>query len=316
MRILCLIPGGIGEQILFFPTLKDLKQQYPNAAIDVVVEPTAKAAYRVCQDVNDTIVFDYKDRNSLADYLNILGVIRDREYDVAITLSNRWTLGLLLWLNGIPVRIGYRTNNFAWILSNSIELKSEQYTAYMYHDLLQGLGIGTPCPEVKITVPKPDITWAEAQQKRLDIKEAGYILISDNRDRDMDDVYPISQWKQIVRDIQSKQPSVSVVLLQTSEDKTQTKSLLQAFPDLKAIEPSDVGKLAATIAGANLLLCTDNASMQLSVAVGTYTIALFDRVEVNKLLPPNSDRYIGIRSSSGKIADIKPETVLDRIWRG
>jgi ADP-heptose:LPS heptosyltransferase len=314
MRILCLIPGGIGEQILFFPTLKDLKQQYPNAAIDVVVEPTAKAAYRVCQDVNDTIVFDYKDRNSLADYLNILGVIRDREYDVAITLSNRWTLGLLLWLNGIPVRIGDRTKNFAGILSNPIDLKSEQYTAYMYHDLLRGLGISTPCPEVKITVPKSDITWAEAQQKRLDIKEAGYILISDNRD--MGDAYPISQWKQIVKDIQSKQPSVSVVLLQTLEDETQTKSLLQVYPDLKVIKPSDIGKLAATIAGANLLLCTDNTAMQLSVAVGTYTIALFDRVEINKLLPPNSDRYIGIRSSSGKIADIKPETVLDKIWRG
>jgi ADP-heptose:LPS heptosyltransferase len=315
MRILCLIPGGIGEQILFFPTLKDLKQQYPNAAIDVVVEPTAKSAYRVCQDVNDTIVFDYKDRNSLADYLNILGVIRDREYDIAISLSNRWTLGLLLWLNGIPVRIGYR-KNFSWILSNPIELKSEQYTAYMYHDLLRGLNINTPCPELKITVPKQDINWAEAQQKRLDIKEAGYILISDNRARDTDDVYPISQWKQIVRDIQSKQPSVSVVLLQTTEDETQTKSLLQACPELKVIKPSDVGKLAATIAGANLLLCTDNTSMQLSVAVGTYTIALFDRFEINKLLPPNSDRYIGIRSSSGKIADIKPETVLDKIWRG
>jgi ADP-heptose:LPS heptosyltransferase len=315
MRILCLIPGGIGEQILFFPTLRDLKQQYPNAAIDVVVEPTAKTAYRVCQDVNDTIVFDYKDRNSLADYLNILGVIRDREYDVAITLSNRWTLELLLWLNGIPIRIGYRTN-FAWIISKAIELKSEQYTAHMYHDLLQGLDIGTPCPEIKITVPKQDINWAEAQQKSLDIKEAGYILISDNRDRDVDDAYPTSQWKQIVKDIQNKQPSVSVVLLQTSEDATLTKSLLQACPNLKVIKPSDVGKLAATIAGANLLLCTDNTSMQLSVAVGTYTIALFDLNAIDKLLPPNSDRYIGIRASSGKIADIKPETVLDKIWRG
>ena len=46
MRILALVPGGIGDQILFFPTLDDLKKAHPDAQIDVVVEPRAKSAYR------------------------------------------------------------------------------------------------------------------------------------------------------------------------------------------------------------------------------------------------------------------------------
>lgn len=311
MRILCLVPGGIGEQILFFPTLRDLKQRYTNVAIDVIVEPNAKAAYRVCQDVSDTIVFDYKDRSSLADYLNILGVIRDREYDVALSLSNRWTLGLLLWLNGIPVRIGYKTN-FSWVLSDPIELKQEQYNAYKYHDLLQGLDIRTPCLELKITVPKSDINWAEAEQQRLDIKDSGYILLCDR----LDSGYPISQWKKIVADIQNKQPSVAVVLLQTSDDSTWIKAMMETTPNLKVIKPSDVGKSAAAIAGANLMLCNDPDCLQLAVAVGTYTIALFDRTDAKKLLPPNSDRYIGIQSPSDRLADIKPEAILEQLWRG
>lgn len=311
MRILCLVPGGIGEQILFFPTLKNLKQHYANVAIDVVVEPNAKAAYRVCQDVSETIVFDYKDRSSLADYLNILGIIRDREYDAAISLSNRWTLGLLLWLNGIPVRIGYQSQ-FSWVFSHLIGLKKEQYTAYMYHDLLQGLGIHTPCPEVKISVPKSDINWAEAEQQRLEIKDSGYILLSDR----INSGYPIRQWQKIVTDIQQKQPSVSVVLVQTSEETTWIKAMKQACPNLKVIKPSDVGKQAAAIAGANLMLCTDNAALQLAVAVGTYTIALFDRNEAQKLIPPNSDRYFGIQSPSESLADIKPETVIEQLFRG
>ena len=41
MRILALVPGGIGDQILFFPTLENLKTQYPNSTIDVMVEPRA-----------------------------------------------------------------------------------------------------------------------------------------------------------------------------------------------------------------------------------------------------------------------------------
>ena len=89
MRILALVPGGIGDQILFFPALDDLKKAYPDARLDVVVEPRAQSAYRVSKSVDDTILFDFKGSNSLADFANLLGVMRDREYDGAIAFFIR-----------------------------------------------------------------------------------------------------------------------------------------------------------------------------------------------------------------------------------
>ena len=47
MRVLALVPGGIDDQILFFPTLRQLHQAIPQAEIDVVVEPQAKDAYQL-----------------------------------------------------------------------------------------------------------------------------------------------------------------------------------------------------------------------------------------------------------------------------
>jgi ADP-heptose:LPS heptosyltransferase len=320
MRILALVPGGIGDQILFFPTLETLKGQYPNAAIDVLIEPRAKAAYRVCKNVDEVLFFDYKDRNSLADYLNLLGIIRDREYDVALSVVNRWTVGLLLWLNGIPRRISYQ-NKFSWFLTNPVPLKQEQYIPRMYHDLLRGLGINVPCPPVRVNLPKEDINWAETEQKRLEIKDSGYILIYDSSPRltssqGIDRTYPVTLWKKIVADIQQKQPDLPVVLLQSFDNGEWIGRIMETGADLKAIAPPDLGKLAAIIAGANLMLCTDSVPMHLSVAVATYTIALFGPTDAKKLLPSESESYIGIQSTTGKIADIKPETVLEQIWRG
>jgi ADP-heptose:LPS heptosyltransferase len=320
MRILALVPGGISEQILFFPTLEDLKQKYPNSAIDVLIEPRAKAAYQVCPSVHEVLVFDYKDRNGLADYLNLLGIIRDREYDIAITVSQRWTVELLLWLNGIPGRVGYKTKT-SWFLTEAVPLKSEQYVAYRYHDLLQGFGITAPCPPLKINVPPEDIAWAEALQKRLDIKESGYILIyggsgSLAQTRGSDASYPVAQWQHILDDIGQKQPNLPVVFLQDPEEANWIVSLMEGHPSLKVVSPPDIGKLAALIAGANLMVCTDSVPMHLAVAVGTYTIALFGPTEAAKWLPPARERYIGIQSPTGNIADIKPETVLEKIWRG
>ncbi len=147
MRILALVPGGIGDQILFFPTLDDLKQSYPNAQIDVIVEPRAKSAYRVCKSVKEVLTYNFKDRNSMADWGNLLGIIRDREYEAVISLGQRWSVGLLLWLTGIPQRVGYSGNNNGLFLTNPVPLKKEQYAAPMYHDLLQGFKIKNPCPK-------------------------------------------------------------------------------------------------------------------------------------------------------------------------
>lgn len=318
MRIVALVPGGIGDQILFFPTLDDLKQNYPQAEIDVVVEPRAMDAYRVCKSVSDVIRFDFKDRNSLADWGNILGVIRDREYDIALCAGQTWSVGPLLWLTGITPRIGFSGNGKMYF-TNTVPLKTEQYAPCMYHDLLQGLGITSPCPEVKINVPKQDIQWAEAEQKRLGISESAYVLIhggsSQLSETKGNDTYPMENWRQIIQDFKQRQPDLPIVLVLESPDRTLVSQLLQSFPDIKVTACEDIGKLAAMIAGASLMLCTDGVAMHLAVAVQTYTIGLFGPTEPNKLLP-KSDRFLTIKSPTGKLADIPPNTVLERVWAG
>ncbi|MBW4595225.1 MAG: glycosyltransferase family 9 protein [Brasilonema angustatum HA4187-MV1] len=319
MRIVALVPGGIGDQILFFPTLDDLKHYYPNAQVDVVVEPRSKTAYRVSKSVHDVLAFDYKDRNSMADWGNLIGTIRDREYDVAIALGQSALVGVLLWLTGIPTRIGYKSKGSIF-LTNSVPLKTEQYAACMYHDLLQGLGINSPTPELAVNVPVPDIDWATKEQQRLGIKETGYVLIHGGssalaKTKGLDKVYPVANWRQIIQDFQQKQPEMPVVVIQGPEDEEFVRSLKQSVPNIKISSPDDIGKLTAMIAGANLMLCTDSAPMHLSVAVQTYTIALFGPTNPAKLLP-TSDKFLAIKSSTGKMADISPQLVLEKIWGG
>lgn len=320
MRIVALVPGGIGDQILFFPTLDDLKQVYPNAQIDVVVEPRAKDAYRVSKSVTNTILFDFKDRNSLADWGNLLGVLRDREYDVVISLGRRWAVGFLLWLTGIPTRVGYAGSAGQTFLTNPVPLKTGQYAAEMYHDLLQGVGIMTPCPEVAISVPAKDLDWADAERQRLGIQSSGYVLIHGGSSqlaklKGIDKIYPIENWLGIIQDFQQRQPDLPIVIAQGPDDTELVEALVAANSKLKVTTPGDIGKLAAMIAGANLMLCTDSAPMHLAVAVKTYTLALFGPTDPKKLLP-DSNRFVGIKSLSGNMADISPQVVLEKVWGG
>ncbi|MBN3870670.1 glycosyltransferase family 9 protein [Nostoc sp. JL33] len=318
MRVVALVPSGIGDQILFFPTLDDLKRHYPNAQIDVVVEPRSKAAYQVSKSVHEVLAFDFKDRNSLADWGNLVGTIRDREYDVAIAVKQNWLVALLLWLTGIPIRIGYQGKGSAF-LTHAVPFKPSQYAAELYHDLLQPLGIKTPVPELAVNVPKPDIEWAQKEQKRLGVHETGYILIDGgsgqlSQAKEPDKIYPVEKWQQIIQNFQQKQPDLPVVVIKGLDDEQFVRSL-ESSSDIKVTAPDDIGKLTAIIAGANLMLSTDTAALQLSVAVQTYTIALFGPSVPAKLLPKN-DKFLAIESPTGKTADISPNAVLEKIWAG
>ena len=168
-----------------------------------------------------------------------------------------------------------------------------------------------------MNVPTEDISWAEAEQQRLEIKDSGYIMLYGDGDSvgAARDKYPLSSWQKIIDDIQQRQTGLTVFLLQTTENREWVTATIAANNNLVAIAPPDIGKLAAMIAGANLILCTDSVPMQLAIAVKTYTIALFGATDSKKRLSESSDNCVAIQSDSGRIADIQPETVIEKIWQ-
>lgn len=314
MRILALVPGGIADQILFFPTLVDLKEKYPNAIVDVIVEPKAKSAYRVCSQVNKVLTFEFFDRNGLVEYFDLFGKIREVEYDITVNAVQDWNLGLLLWLNGIPVRVGYEMDN-AWMLSKPVPLNSKQYLAHQYHDLVKGLDVNKPCPKLQVSIPDEDLDWADAERSRLDIKESGYILFHSFTATDPDRVYPVSQWERIVRDIANTKPNLPVVLLNNQDNDEWVETMIADIPNLKVTQPSDVGKEAAIIAAADRLICTESAAMQLSVAVNTYTVGIFGYTDVSRVLPVDNDRIFAVEPTTARsISSVQPGEVLTKLW--
>jgi ADP-heptose:LPS heptosyltransferase len=320
MRLLALVPGGIGDQILFFPTLDSLKLQYSQAQIDVVVEPRAAGAYRVYQTVSKVWNFDFKANNSLAEWGNLIGNIREQEYDAVLSLGKSRSVGFLLWLTGIPKRVSYLGKG-ALFLTDPVTLSPEQYAAQMYHDLLKGFGINLTCPPLKLNLLKTDLDWSLQEQQRLQVAQSGYILIHGGssqlaRRKGIDKIYPAASWVEVIQDLQAKLPNLPVVLINGPEDREFVSAVSQALPHILTTSPGDIGKLAAMIAAANLMLCTDSAPMHLGVAVGTSLLALFGPTDPLKLLPSDRPQIKYVRSADGQpISSILPSEILAKLWQ-
>ncbi|MDJ0705550.1 MAG: glycosyltransferase family 9 protein [Leptolyngbyaceae cyanobacterium MO_188.B28] len=317
MRILALVPGGIGDQILFFPTLDSLKRSFPKAEIDVVVDPTAVEAYRVSKVVHRIIPYNFEIRNSPADWANLLGVIRDREYEVSLSLCNNWSINLLLWLTGIRTRVGYGQSANPFFLTETVPRKPDQYLAHQFHDLLRGLGIATPCPDLAINVPEEDIAWADQDRAQLGLQNRGYVLIYSTASSALETPdthsYPAKNWTAIIQDFQKRQPDLPIVAIQTPENQPLMSELTKRVPVLKISKPENLGQMAALIAGADLMLCTESDPMQLAVALKVFTLGLFGSQDPTKLIPQN-ERFLAIQSPTNKLSDIAAEDVLKKVW--
>ncbi|MEB3294868.1 MAG: glycosyltransferase family 9 protein [Synechococcales bacterium] len=313
MRILALVPGGISDQLLFFPTLDALKNRYPDAQIDVVVETGSKDAYRVSKSVRDVIIFEFQGRNSLADWGNLLGVMRDREYEVALSLVNDWSTGLMLWLSGIPTRVGYSGGSGSGFFTAALPHQPKQYRAAEYHGLLQGLAIASPLPELAVKVSSRDLEWADGERQRLGLVSGGYVVIAGATDESQP-AYPVNNWKQILEDFQKKQPDLALVVVRTL-DAPFADHLLELLPTVKLSTPENLGQQVALLAGASLVLCCNGVTMHLAIATQAFTLALFGQEDPKQLLP-SGDRILGLKSSTGTFADIAPSTVLEKVWGG
>ncbi|MDG2992287.1 glycosyltransferase family 9 protein [Candidatus Synechococcus calcipolaris G9] len=314
-NVIAFVPGGIGDQILFFPTLDDLKHHYPEIHLDVVAEPRAIAAYRLNAAVDKVIPFDFKNRNALADWSNLIGTIREGEYEAILSLGKSLPVRLLLWLTGIPQRVGFGSSSFG-LLTHPVSLNKDQYSGAMYHDLLKGFGITTPAPLPTITIADADHAWAQAEQERLGLGR-DYLLIHGGSSqlaiaKGINKIYPVPAWAEVIKQLKTRNAERAIAVVQGPEDQEWVSHLKQIVPSISVVSPPDLGKLAAFIAAAGWMLCTDSGPMHIGVAARTRLVALFGPTDPAKLLPADA-RFIAIKSATGQMADISAVEIVDAI---
>lgn len=189
---------------------------------------------------------------------------------------------------------------------------AKEYAAVQNHNLLMALNIEQICPPIKVNLPKNDLDWVTNEQKRLGIHQSGFILLNCGAFAN----YPAESWAAIATDIKSKSPNLPIVVIDSVNNADLLKQLNSKVSNLLISSPTDIGKLTALIASANLFICAEGDAMQLGVAVGTSLVAILGSgISASEFLPIAEKRIKYVQASNGQsIKAIAPETVLAKIW--
>ena len=289
-NILLINFGGIGDEILFLPTIKSIKEAYPSAKITLVLEPRSKSIQNLCGYIDQTIGIDIKGKNKYSELIKFYFKALFGNYDLVISSGANKLIPILLFLTGIKVRIGYDSGFLTQkLLTKAIKLNKNQYAARMYHDLVSDI--------TEKEYEDPEIVIEDLQKFSNSILvHPGVSKMSINKN--IIKSWSNSTWAELIEQLLKK--GKNVYLAGGPDDKECIEEIREYFK-VKSYDnlfdmygkTKNIMDLAKLIKQSEMLVCSDSAPMHIGIATNTKTIAIFGPTDEKKLLPI-SDKYIAI----------------------
>jgi len=243
MRALFLIPGDAVRQLQALPAVAAVADKL-SAQVQVVCAPSAAPCWGLLPAVEKVIPFDFA-AATLADWANLLGSVREPDFQLCINLARGRQVDLMLSMSHIPTRIA--AGGFS--ATETVAVAGSAWAAQSLEAYLRPIGVGLDAAAFRLTVPRADLDKAAAQLPAGD----GPLLLLAPRDDAGD--WPAQQWQALPGLVAARLPGLRSLTL---------PALAGASPRTRA----------ALLAAADVVLASDGPSIELALLLGVPLVAL------------------------------------------
>lgn len=298
--------GGIGDEILFAPVIDEVKKHIPQAHITLFLEDRSQAVRDLMPHVDSFIPMDIQNQSRLKAFFQLWSLLRSKYFDVVISSGSNSLIPVLLFLTGIPIRIGFGTGKASKaLLTQEAYLapkeQRKEYAADMYftlaRDFLRWLLKDTYQPTSPV-IPQlkelgtEDLQWA--QDKLSTAGHAKRILIHPgvsaiSIQKNIIKSWPADSWAQLIQALSAE--GHHVFLAGGPDDKDAVEAIrkqlpeqLSNFTDLYG-QTRNLRQLAALIQASNVLIGVDSSPIHIAVGYSKPLVAMFGPTDEKKLLP-------------------------------
>jgi ADP-heptose:LPS heptosyltransferase len=250
MRVLILIPGGIASQLQALPAVATVAASL-KAQIQVACAPEAAASWKLLPAVEKVLPFNFGEGSSLADWANLLGNVREPDFQVCLNLASGRQVDLLLSMSHIPTRVA--TAGFS--ATERVVLDGATWPQQALAASLGPLGIGLDANSYRLALPKAALDQAGSA---LPPGQGPVLLLAPARTspagaRAAAGDWPAHQWQGLEERVRQK------------------------LADLRVVTPLVGGSLverAAQLASCDVVLSSDPIASELALLTGTPLVAL------------------------------------------
>ncbi len=274
--------GGIGDEILFLPTLISLKKAYPQCKITLCLEPRSKGIKDLTDTIDNLMLINPKGKNKYFELLKLVIKACFGHFDAIISSGGNKLIALLLFMTGIKERYGFNTGKLSEkLLTKAVTLNKKQYAAKMYHELI------TPLTDIKTEIPEIHIEHEEKISNSVLI-HPGVSKLSIQRN--MIKTITPEIWSEVIKLL--LESGKNVALTGGPDDKEVIEQILKTIEPLNNSnfvnyygKTKNLLDLAKLITKYEKFVCSDSAPLHIAVGVKARTYAIFGSTDDKKLIP-------------------------------
>jgi len=291
LNILVIKMSALGDVVLSIPSLRAIRNKYPQSAIRVLVGLRSREALDNCPYVDGRIVCDFEGRDrGLAGVRRIGNMLRKECFDIVIDLQNNRKSHLLGFLSMARLRYGYDNGKWSALLNRKIK-DDAPFLDPIEHQF-RTLNMAGIKPEDKSLEIWPSASDEAEAARFLDENwiKTGQELVGIN-------VRASARWfsknwppAYIVElcDLLARERNIRVVLTGSKSDAGLAVEIARRSKSKPIIAAgrTSVTELAALIKRCNVFVTPDSAPMHIAAAVKTPFIAFFGPTDPARHMPP------------------------------
>ena len=139
MRLLVLSPGTAQQQLERMPAVAACANEL-GASIQVACSPAYRSLWTLLPSVEKIIPFDFAASLTMADWANLLGSVREPDFQVCLNFAEGRQVNLMLSMSHIPTRISE-----AGFASTAVASQAEGWSAQRLSGFLAPIGLQLGC---------------------------------------------------------------------------------------------------------------------------------------------------------------------------
>jgi ADP-heptose:LPS heptosyltransferase len=279
-RILVAQMDHMGDAVLSSDMPRLLKRAFPGAAVDLLCSRWNEEVFANNPFVDRRIVSRRNwlgrlpaERAFWTEVRRLLACIRRGHYDVAIDVRGDFLVILLLWLAGVPRRVGNGSAGGGFLLTDLAPWSPGEHQLEQRRRLLESLGI--PAEDLRPTLyPSPHDRATVAMLLHA-VRALRPVIVLHVGAGTAAKRWPLSHYVELAR-LLYEQTRGTLICVGGPEDLRRAHQLDRAgFPGINWVGKLTVLQLAALLEEADLFVGPDSGPAHVAAAAGTRTIALF-----------------------------------------
>lgn len=320
LRILVVKISSFGDLILSLPSLKELRNKFPQSSISLLTLKKYHSFLCDCPYIDEVITLEEKYKK-VKNILNITRTLRRRSFDYIVDLQNSRTSHLISFLSFPRYSFGYALRG-GFLLTKRIKLISGDSPLLSQERVLKLLGI--KFSEKKL------IFWPQ-QEHPFDLPAAELIGINVSASRKWKSKnWPREHILKLIDLIHKNLSNFKVILFGDEESKTEAKKIEKSIipSPFNLCGKTTLRTLPQVMQNLKVFITPDTATLHLSLALGIPTIALFGPTDPERHTVKSKDLYIfcekmscsfcyrpkcGLQEQNPCLAKISPQRVFTRI---